>query len=301
MLFRGPYGWGEFSPFADYSVQQDSHWLEAAIEAAFSPLNFPTDASIAVNAIIGDVEDCNMATQQAIDFYGCRTIKLKVGLDADSDLQRVHHVAEHLSNAFPEEPIGVRIDANGRWSLNQATDFLKEIANLPIEYVEQPCQSVAELTQLRRRVTVPIAVDESIRIDRLDSVKECADIAILKVSPLGGLAATTRMAERIGVPVRISGALETSVGLAPSLLAAHQLAPDAVAGLGTGMLFHTDLVAKSVVPVDGRIPVGRVEPDPALLENHASLPEISNQWRERVEAAFEFIAHPTRQLIDMEG
>lgn len=254
-----------------------------------------------MNAIIGDVEDCVQATQRAIDVYGCRTIKLKVGLDSETDLQRVHSVAELLGASFPGEQIGIRIDANGRWSLEQATEVLHEMAELPIEYVEQPCRSESELLSLRRRIQIPIAVDESIRIDRLDSVKEFADLAILKVSPLGGIAATTRMAERIGLPVRISSALETSVGLSPSLLAAHELAPDAAAGLGTGALLRTDLVREPVVPLNGRIQVKRIEPDPSILASHAPRADLVSYWRARMEVAFESIAQPTRELVDMEG
>jgi len=116
-----------------------------------------------------------------------------------------------------------------------------------LEYVEQPCASVEDLARVRRRVSVPIAADESIRRAE-DPYRvrdlEAADVAVLKVQPLGGVHACLRIAEEIGLPVVVSSALETSVGIAAgvALAAAPPELPYAC-GLATVQLLVDDVAA----------------------------------------------------------
>lgn len=297
VLFRGPNGWGEFSPFADYSDQRSALWLQAALEAAYLPVSVPDGACIPVNAIIGDREDPREATHRAIHELGCTTIKVKLGNDLDSDLEKLEAISSELRSAPDPKSARIRIDINGRWNLDQAINALTAMRSYPIEYVEQPCPDRESLIALRRKIDVPIAVDESIRVDRYESVHEFADIAILKVSPLGGLQATRKIAEQLNMPVRISSALETSVGLFPSLVAAWELAPDYAAGVGTGVLFSNDLVTSPVIPARGVIPVAPLEPDPELLERHAADADLHTSWQERFNAAFDVLPKHVRVLV----
>jgi o-succinylbenzoate synthase len=298
VLFQGPSGWGEFSPFTDYSDQRAALWLQAAIEAAYMPVVEPVGARIPVNAIIGDNEDVRSATRRAIEEFGCTTIKVKLGCDLESNRKKLDVIVETAGEQSGlDRPVSIRVDINGRWTLEQAITACKEMVSYPIEYVEQPCADQESLQQLHRQVDIPIAVDESIRIDRHASVREFADIAIVKVSPLGGLRAVHAVAESVGVPVRVSGALETSVGLFPSLLAAWQLAPDHAAGLGTGALFATDVVPIITVPHAGVLPVRRCEPDPQLLVA-SDLPSQENEyWFQRFSAAFAYLPQECLALL----
>lgn len=295
VLFHGPAGWGEFSPFADYSDQRAALWLQAAIEAAYLPLEWAQDANVRINAIIGDHEDPAAATRRAIEEFGCTTIKVKVGTDVLKDLGKLDSIVS-TARAL-NKSIRIRADANGRWSLEQALIACREMNEYPIDYVEQPCADRESLKALHRQVNVPIAVDESIRIDRLESVRDFADIAILKVSPLGGLRATHAIAQSVGVPVRVSGALETSVGLFPSLVAAWQLAPDHAAGLGTGALFAADLVSPITVPRGGVIPLHPMTPDLDLLAARALSDQNQQLWRIRFSAAFSLLPQVSRDLL----
>jgi hypothetical protein len=81
---------------------------------------------------------------------------------------------------------------------------------------------------VRRAVDVPIAADESIR-RAADPYRvrdlEAADVAVLKVQPLGGVRACLRIAEDIGLPVVVSSALETSVGIAAGVRAGRPRCP----------------------------------------------------------------------------
>ena len=294
ILFEGPWGWGEFSPFPNYTPIQDSLWLIAALESAFTPLKYPDDASVAVNAIIGDNEDSYLGSARALKEFGCTTIKIKVGLDVDRDVERVQEIVRAFVESRQLDKLHIRLDANGRWGVAQAVDTIAELQSVPIEYIEQPCRSATQLRELRTKVATPIAVDELIRTDGLYEVREFADLAIVKVSPHGGIDAVEQLIEKLDVPVRFSSALESSVGLSASLLAAHKFEPHQVAGLGTGILLATDTVKRPVTPHEGRIQVAKCEPDQEQLI-HVQLPQIQQDlWRERLAKAWDLI--PESQL-----
>ncbi len=266
----GPDGedaWGEYSPFADYNAEQRNRWWMAAMEAATGRLPVAVRHFVETAAIIPDISPD--AAAAFVREFGCRTAKVKVGgprgADPDSratlraDVERVEAVASALG------PGGrLRVDANGSWTLAEAGAAIKAIEAAAragglagIEYVEQPCASIGDLAALRRRIGVPIAADESLRLTGdVDAVlrAEAADILVLKPSPLGGAHACLAIAERTGLPIVISSAMESSVGLASALATALAL-PDAglAHGLGTGTLLATDTVADTLVPVDGRL------------------------------------------------
>ena len=294
ILLAGPSGWGEFSPFPNYAPIEDSLWLRAALESAFVPIEFPQDSTVAVNAIIGDNEDPYLGSARALNEFGCTTIKIKVGLDVDQDVERVQEIVRAFVEAGQLNKLLIRLDANGRWGIEQAINTIAELQSVPIEYIEQPCRSATQLRKLRKKLTVPIAVDETIRTDGQYQVSEFADLAIIKVSPLGGIDAVERLIKKLDVPVRFSSALESSVGLSSSLLAAHKFAPDQVAGLGTGMLLATDTVKQSVIPHGGRIRVAKCEPDPEQLARFPLSKTQQDLWRKRLAQAWQLI--PESQL-----
>lgn len=197
------------------------------------------------------------------------------------DLERVEAVRDALG------PGGrVRIDANGAWSVDEALRSLKELARFDLEYVEQPCASVEDLAAVRRRTDVLVAADESIR--RAEDpllVKKlgAADIAVLKVQPIGGVRACLEIAEQIALPVVVSSALETSVGIAAGLALAAALPELPYAcGLATVSMFTSEVVAEPLLPVDGFLPVKRLEPDPALLAAATADPATTARWNARL-------------------
>ncbi len=182
----------------------------------------------------------------------------------------------------------VRVDANGAWTVAQAVEAADALS-APLEYLEQPCATVDELAELRRQVDVPVAADESIRKagDPLAVVRAgAADIAVLKVAPLGGISALLEIAAQIDIPVVVSSALDSAVGIAVGLAAAAALPNlDHACGLGTGRLFVED-VAEPVAPVDGYLPVGPVTPDPARLQALAAPPQRRQWWIDRIRACY---------------
>ena len=287
MLVQGPAGWAEFSPFWDYDPAACVPWLRATREAAYDVWPAPVRDQIPVNCTVPAVEPDKARAIVAAN-PGCRTAKVKVaepGQTEHDDLARVEAVRAALG------PDGlIRIDANGGWDLDTAVTMIgrldKEAHGL--EYVEQPCASVEDLAKVRRKVDVPIAADESIRraADPYRVVRlEAADIAVLKVQPLGGVRPALRIAEQIGLPVVVSSALETSVGLAAGVALAAALPELPYAcGLATARMLTDDLVAAPLVPHDGMVPVARPAPDRDLLAAHAADPPTAARWTERLAA-----------------
>ncbi len=287
VLIRGPEGWGEFSPFPDYPPETTSRWLAAALEAACTPWPRPGRTHVEVNTTIPAVEPERAAEMAAAS--GCRTAKVKVGepgSDFDLDVARVAAVREALG------PNGrLRIDVNGAWEVDDAVDRIRVLARYDLEYVEQPVSTIPEMVEVRKRVGVPIAADESIRraADPLEVVTAgAADVLVLKAQPLGGWRRLVSIARRTATPVVVSSALETSVGLAAAVYAAASLdeLPYA-AGLGTATLLAEDVTSQPLVPVGGMVEVRRPVPD--LVDRWAADRETASRLLERLRRAAELL------------
>lgn len=281
-LIEGPAGWGEFGAFLEYEPPEAAHWLASGIEAAYRQPPPVRRDRIPINATVPAVPAAQVREVLA-RFPGAGTAKVKVaesGQTLADDVARVNAVRELVPT--------VRVDANGGWSVEQAVEAAAALtADGPLEYLEQPCATVGELAELRLRVDVPIAADESIRKaeDPLAVVRAgAADVAVLKVAPLGGISAMLAIADQIDIPVVVSSALDSAVGIGTGLTAAAALPQLRHAcGLGTGGLFVED-VAETAPPVDGSLAVGPVTPDPARLRTLAAPPQRRQWWIDRVKA-----------------
>lgn len=283
ILFEGPAGWAEWSPFPEYGDEEAGTWLTAALEAAAHGYPDRVRDRVEVNGIVPAL-DPEAAAARAVA-SGCRTIKIKVagpGSGLDDDVARVAAVRAALPDAR------LRVDANGGWSLDQARIAVDELAPFGLEYVEQPCATVEDLARLRALDKgVPIAADESIRrAEDPMRVKQAgaADVAVLKVQPLGGVRACLRLAEELAMPVVVSSAVETSVGLAAGVALAGAL-PDLpyACGLETQRLLSADVTRTPLAPHDGWLPVTPVEVDADLLEASRATGEVVDFWLGRWE------------------
>ncbi|GAA3741700.1 O-succinylbenzoate synthase [Spinactinospora alkalitolerans] len=282
VLVRGAAGWGEFSPFAEYPPSECARWWAACHEAAELGWPAPVRDRVPVNVTVPAVGPRQAA--RIVAEGGCRTAKVKVaekGQSEAEDIARVEAVRDAIGAGGR-----VRIDVNGAWDVDRAVRMIGELDRFDLEYVEQPCATLEELARVRRRVDVPVAADESIRRAE-DPLKVraagAADVVVLKVQPLGGVRAALRVAEACGLPVVVSSAVETSVGLAAGVALAAAL-PDLpyACGLATMRLLEADVCAEPLLPVDGHLPVRRPEVDPRLLADVEIEPDA---WLERMAAA----------------
>ena len=286
VLFEGPEGWTEFSPFLEYDDAEASAWLAGAIDYGWMPSPSTRRDSIPVNATVPAVEP-SLVSGILARFDGCRTAKVKVAEPGQRLVDDVARVREVRALMGPEGRI--RVDANGAWNLDEAEHAIHALAEFDLEYIEQPCASIDELAELRRRVKyldIPIAADESVRKaqDPLAVARAgAADIIVVKAQPLGGVRRALRIVAEAGLPAVVSSALDTSIGLAMgAALAASLPELDYDCGLGTAALLSADVVSPALVPRAGALPAGRVTPDASLLDRHAASDDRREWWHARI-------------------
>lgn len=296
MLVQGPAGWAEWSPFWDYGPTEAGSWLRATLEAAHDGWPAPRRTAVPVNVTIPAVA-AGAVAGLVHGSGGCRTAKVKVAEPGQADADAVERVAA------ARDALGgdgrVRVDANGAWTVEEAVRMIRllDAAAGGLEYVEQPCRTLEELAAVRRRVDVPIAADESIR--RADDpmrvvVAGAADIAVLKVQPLGGVRACLEIADRIGLPVVVSSALETSIGIAAGVALAAALPELPYAcGLATVQLLTSDVVSESMLPLHGALTVSRPTVEPSRLAAARASSGAQRRWADRWADATRLLASPT--------
>lgn len=300
VLLEGPEGWTEFSPFAEYGDAEAATWLAGAIDFGWHPAPEPVRDGIPVNATVPAVPAAEVPGVLA-RYDGCRTAKVKTaqrGQVLADDVARVRAVREALG---PEGR--VRIDANGGWNVDEAERAVHALAPFDLEYVEQPCATVDELAEVRRRIAhlgIPVAADESVRkaADPLAVAHAgAADLLVIKAQPLGGARRALQLVAQAGLPAVVSSALDTSVGLAMGAALAGALPElDYDCGLGTASLFTADVVDPPLAPRGGMLPVGRVTPDPARLDALAAPAARRDWWLDRLARCHALLARGGEQL-----
>lgn len=286
VVFEGPEGWTEFSPFVEYDDAEAATWLAAALEFGWHPTPPPVRPHVVVNATVPAVAASEVDGVLA-RYDGCRTAKVKVaeaGQVLADDVARVRAVRAAMG---PEGR--VRIDANGGWNVDEAERAVHALAEFDLEYIEQPCAEVEELAELRDRIgylDIPVAADESVRkaSDPLRVARAgAADLLVIKAQPLGGVRAALAIVAEAGLPAVVSSALDTSVGLSMGLALASAL-PDLEfdCGLGTAALFTEDVVASPLYPVGGVLAVARATPTTASLDRVAASADRRDWWLQRL-------------------
>jgi O-succinylbenzoate synthase len=272
-LFKGEQGWAEFSPFVEYEDEECAPWLACAIEAATVAKPHLYRTHVAVNGTIPALNDEADLERVVNSFPGVKTFKVKVGTDVSDDLHRLDVIRTLRPNA------AIRIDVNGLWNVDEAEMFLSSIGE--IEYVEQPCATIEELRELKQRVDVKIVGDEVLRkstnpfeVDLTGAV----DFLMLKVQPLGGIKRAHALAEHHKLPVVISSALESAVGINYGLMLAasfEEMRFDC--GLGTGSLLAKNVAELPII--DGKIEISDVNP---VLDGLDVSADRFEWWKNRI-------------------
>jgi O-succinylbenzoate synthase len=272
-LIKGSHGWGEFSPFLEYDDSESAYWLASAIEAATQPRPKLFRSSVAVNGTIPATNDAAQLTTIVESFPGVKTFKVKVGNNLAEDLARINVIRDLRPKAK------IRADVNGLWSVDQAEAFLKAVGQ--IEYVEQPCATIEELRELKSRTSVKIVGDEILRKaqDPFDlDLHGAIDYLMLKVQPLGGIKRAQAIAQHHKLPVVVSSALESAVGINYGLtLAASFEEMSFDCGLATGSLLAQDVAHLPIT--DGKMQISEFEPQ---LDGLDVAPDRFDWWKNRI-------------------
>lgn len=295
MLFEGDSGFGEWAAFPGYSDEVSSRWLATALEQAFGPkpvLPRELTKPVPVNAIFPAVPSSQFAIWWR-NFPGVKTAKMKVaesGRSINHDVERISALRDAVG-----EQVKIRLDANGRWSVDEAAEVLTRVSPLSIDFVEQPVATVSEMVELSRRISglgIRVAADELVRDMRgLKEIisSDVADVAVLKVSPIGGIKATQHMARtahKAGLEIVLSSALESSIGISWGIRAATLIRdelgdlPDA--GFGTSVLLKEDIVQNPVHIHRGAVSVEDPEVDTRKIGELSAPRETCRWWRNRL-------------------
>jgi O-succinylbenzoate synthase len=263
-LLSGPAGWGETSPLPGYPCDPAAAWA-AAREAACDGWPEAVRDTVPVNALV------ETSAIDRVALAGYPAVKVKVGRrELRADVELIAAVRDAIGPA-----VALRIDANGVWDVDTATDVITRLARYELELVEQPVATLDELARVRRRVDVPIAADESVRsVDdaRRLATSDAADAVVLKVQPLGGVRAALRVAEASGVPAIVTSMRETSVGIAAGLALAAALP---VLPYACGLAHRMpggDVVREPLVPDRGALHLRPVAPDAELIRRYEVAP-----------------------------
>jgi O-succinylbenzoate synthase len=294
LIFKGTRRWAEFSPFIEYSDQEASNWLAAALSFANHDLPTLHRESIGVNATLPAVGPDQV--ENVLSKFGeFSTVKIKV---AEAGQSLIDDIARVLKVTLSYPDVRIRLDANGNFSPEQALELLAQIPLERLDYFEQPCASIDELVELRTTIKhlglkVLIAADESIRkaSDPIEvAQRQAADIVMLKVQPLGGIERSLEIARQTGLRAVVSSALETSIGLSQgAYLAAALPELDFDCGLGTLSLMESDITLEPLRPIAGRISPREIEPEAALLQKYQASPERTKWWLDRLERCFDLL------------
>ncbi len=292
-IFKGV-RWSEFSPFVEYSDAESAVWLRAALSWANDPLPNLQRTTIPTNATLPAV-GADQVADVLRNFGDFRSVKIKVGEPGQSrseDLVRIRRVIELYPNAL------VRLDANGALTPSEALSMCEELREQNIEYFEQPVATIAQMRNLRvelaqRDIEIKIAADELIRKASdpyLVANEEAADIAVLKVQPLGGIQPALSIANEIGMDCVVSSALESSIGLAHGLYLAGALPTLKYdCGLATASLLAGDVTSKPLMANNGKVEIREVEPDDDLLSKYSASEQRTDWWLRRIERCLELL------------
>jgi O-succinylbenzoate synthase len=216
------------------------------------------------------------------------------GQTIQDDLDRIIKVWQ----TYPDTKI--RLDANGGFQVGEAITLVGMMLEngIQLEYFEQPCQTIGELAEFKHKLhrysdSILVAADESVRkvSDPLAvALAGAADILVLKAAPLGGIQKTLDIAAEAGLPVVVSSALETSIGISMGLHLAGAL-PDLAyeCGLGTAAMFIGDVTKEPLIAANGTLEIRRVEPATSKLQTFAAEDHRADWWIDRLERCYRLI------------
>lgn len=287
LIFEGPAGFSEWSPFLEYEAVEAAQWLKASLEwATLRPT--PIRTAVNFNASLPAVMPA--LVEEILSSFGeLNTIKIKIaetGQRLSDDLDRINEVRKLFPNAK------LRLDANGKLSITQALALAEIIlkSEINLEYLEQPVATIAEMASLKnqlaqRSLPVKIAADESIRkvSDPMEAyLASACDVMVVKWQPLAGFANILELESKTKMPMVVSSALESSIGLNASVWLAASLESEFDAGLGTSALFAQDIAQVSNQPQE-------LAPNQELLERNLVSEDRKMWWLQRLEQSYRVI------------
>ena len=225
----------------------------------------PITHSIGLLPIDEAVEECRIVVAE-----GIKTIKIKVGVDPERDVEIVRRIREGVGPATR-----LCVDANCGYSTPyEAVRIIRRMEPAGLIYAEQPVEGIDGLAEVRRAIGVPLMADESAWNAR-DAIeiaeRRAADIVSIYTTKPGGLYRAMQVAAVVraaGLISNVNGSVETGVGNLANLQLAAAAEPVTLScvvpvsmpeehreGRIGGVYYTDDLIASPLAHVDGAVPV----------------------------------------------
>jgi L-alanine-DL-glutamate epimerase-like enolase superfamily enzyme len=188
----------------------------------------PLDA-VPVNATIGAIDRAGAAAAAADAVAaGFDCLKVKVGVGDDAG-----RLAAVRAVIGPQ--VTMRIDANGAWQVDEAVRSIAALAPTGLELVEEPVHGIAALREVRERVPVRIAMDETAGVHGA-LASGAADAVCLKISRAGGISnllAQAALVRATGAEAYLASTFDGPLGIAAAVHCAAALRVELPCGLAT--------------------------------------------------------------------
>ncbi len=213
LYVTGPYGIAEVSPLPGY-YDREIECLIAGIDTVSHPWPEKKREEVDINCLVSNDHDL---IPETLAKFSC----VKVKVHTPRDCERVKRVRDICGPSTK-----IRIDCNGRFRVKEAIELLDELRDVDLELVEQPCRTNEKNAKLRRKIDIPIALDETARTySEIKEVKEleAADVILVKVQPAGGLHKAINLVDQWGGDVIVSHMMETQVGVGIGVRLAQSL------------------------------------------------------------------------------
>lgn len=240
----------------DFYIPSELSSVKFAVEQALLGLAFQHNAkfwinklglvnkAISVNAVLGfdSIENILTKIQEKIE-SGFDTFKIKVGRENPYD---DFELLEAIRNSFGYD-IKLRLDANQKWSSDEAIEYLERFKDYIIEFVEEPCEFTCSTFRTVEESHIPIALDESIKSQQTAElyINECkAEFLVIKPMVIGGIFSTLKLIEtvkRTNKNVIISSSFESAVGKSALVMLASIPNHYYAHGLDTSGYFENNL------------------------------------------------------------
>jgi len=222
--------------------------------------------TVNINGLVMPGDDL-LAEVYSLLKQGYSTIKIKVGRKSiDEDIKTVLTLKEIIKGKAV-----LRLDANRSWPLAEAIAFCRQVGPAAIEYIEEPLENIADLAAFFKETAMPVALDETIAVQRVDSMKELngIDAFVLKPAVLGGFDRTAgfvRFAKKNHKKACLSSEFQTSLTLEAFVAFAAKIGiTDTTHGLDTGRWLAEDLFVNPLAISKGAIKISLLPPSPVNL------------------------------------
>lgn len=207
---------------------------------------------ITINGLVENSNDSwAQETEQLIE-KGYKLIKVKVTGNINEDIRGITDIMKLVNSRAR-----VHVDANQKWSFDEAVLFAKKMKRYKIKYIEEPFSDVSKIPEFFTKTGMPVAVDESLVSGKINltDIPKGVKFLVLKPTLLGGIRKSLGIikgAKVKGAKAIISSSFESDLGIVTLANLALAAGNGGSAGLDTLKWFKHTLLKEPLVISNGK-------------------------------------------------